>query len=140
MAYAYTDFLQPAGPVQSLLRELTGLAYHDYWFPEIRSLGGAVAMLVLVLYPYAYMLSRAAFLDQSVCALDVSRTLGCAPWASFFRVALPLTRPANIAGPALELMDTLADFGRKRVGPVNRVSVRLNLGDRRVIQKKQKTN
>ena len=111
MAYAYTDFLQPAGPVQSLLRELTGLAYHDYWFPEVRSLGGAVAMLVLVFYPYAYMLSRAAFLDQSVCALDVSRTLGCGPWASFFRVALPLARPAIIAGTALALMETLADFG-----------------------------
>jgi iron(III) transport system permease protein len=111
MAYAYTDFLQPAGPVQSLLRELTGLAYHDYWFPDVRSLGGAVTMLVLVLYPYAYLLSRAAFLDQSVCALDVSRTLGCGPWASFFRVALPLARPAIIAGTALALMETLADFG-----------------------------
>lgn len=111
MAYAYTDFLQPAGPLQSLLRELTGLSYREYWFPEIRSLGGAVAMLVLVLYPYPYLLARAAFLDQSVCALDVSRTLGCGPWASFFRVALPLARPAIIAGTALALMETLADFG-----------------------------
>ncbi|MGE5767951.1 MAG: ABC transporter permease [Bacteroidota bacterium] len=111
MAYAYTDFLQPAGPVQSLLREVTGLAYREYWFPEIRSLGGAVAMLVLVLYPYPYLLARAAFLDQSVCALDVSRTLGCGPWTSFFRVALPLARPAIIAGTALALMETLADFG-----------------------------
>ena len=111
MAYAYTDLLQPAGPVQSLLRELTGLNYQEYWFPEVRSLGGAVAMLVLVLYPYAYMLSRTAFLDQSVCALDVSRTLGCGPWSSFFRVALPLARPAIIAGTALALMETLADFG-----------------------------
>ncbi len=111
MAYAYTDFLQPAGPVQTLLREVTGLSYREYWFPEIRSLGGAVAMLTLVLYPYAYMLSRAAFLDQSVCALDVSRTLGCGPWATFFRVALPLARPAIIAGTALALMETLADFG-----------------------------
>ncbi|WP_319633666.1 ABC transporter permease [Pelagibius marinus] len=111
MAYAYTDFLQPAGPVQTLLRDLTGLSYREYWFPEVRSLGGAVAMLTLVLYPYAYMLSRAAFLDQSVCALDVSRTLGCGPWATFFRVALPLARPAIIAGTALALMETLADFG-----------------------------
>ena len=111
MAYAYTDFLQPAGPVQSMLREVTGLTYQEYWFPEVRSLGGAVAMLTLVLYPYAYMLSRTAFLDQSVCALDVSRTLGCGPWATFFRVALPLARPAIIAGTALALMETLADFG-----------------------------
>lgn len=111
MAYAYTDFLQSSGPVQTLLRDVTGLSFHEYWFPEIRSLGGAVAMLVLVLYPYAYMLSRAAFLDQSVCALDVSRTLGCGPWRSFFRVALPMARPAIIAGTALALMETLADFG-----------------------------
>ncbi|NIA69500.1 iron ABC transporter permease [Pelagibius litoralis] len=111
IAYAYTDFLQPAGSVQTLLRDMTGLSYREYWFPEVRSLGGAVAMLVLVLYPYAYMLSRTAFLDQSVCALDVSRTLGCGPWRSFFRIALPLARPAIVAGTALALMETLADFG-----------------------------
>ncbi len=111
IAYAYTDFLQPAGPLQSLLRELTGLSYREYWFPEVRSLGGAVAMLILVLYPYAYMLSRTAFLDQSICALDVSRTLGCGPWTSFLRVALPLARPAIVAGTALALMETLADYG-----------------------------
>ena len=111
IAYAYTDFLQPAGPVQSLLRDLTGLSFREYWFPEVRSLGGAVAMLILVLYPYAYMLSRTAFLDQSVCALDVSRTLGCGPWTSFLRVALPLARPAIVTGTALALMETLADYG-----------------------------
>jgi iron(III) transport system permease protein len=111
MAYTYTDFLQFTGPVQSLLRDLTGWAPRGYWFPEIRSVGGAVVMLVLVLYPYAYMLSRAAFLEQSVCALEVSRTLGCGPWRSFFRVALPLARPAIAAGTALALMETLADYG-----------------------------
>ncbi len=111
MAYTYTDFMQFTGPVQSLLRDLTGWGPRDYWFPEIRSLGGAVAMLIFVLYPYAYMLSRAAFLEQSVCALEVSRTLGCSPWGSFFRVALPLARPAVAAGTALALMETLADYG-----------------------------
>ena len=111
MAYTYTDFLQPAGPVQSMLRETTGLSYGDYWFPEIRSLGGATAMLVLVLYPYVYLLARAAFLEQSVCALEVSRTLGCSAWGSFRRVALPLARPAIVAGTALALMEALADFG-----------------------------
>jgi iron(III) transport system permease protein len=111
MAYVYTDFLQVAGPVQGLLRDLTGWSYGDYWFPEIRSLGGAASMLILVLYPYAYLLSRAAFLEQSVCALEVSRTLGCGPWKSFARVALPLARPAIAAGTALALMETLADFG-----------------------------
>jgi iron(III) transport system permease protein len=111
MAYAYTDFLQFAGPVQGLLRDITGWGARDYWFPEIRSPGGAIAMLILVLYPYVYLLARAAFLEQSVCALEVSRTLGCTPWSSFFRVALPLARPAIAAGVALALMETLADFG-----------------------------
>lgn len=111
MAYTYTDFLQFAGPVQSLLRGLTGWGYGDYWFPQIRSLGGAIAMLIFVLYPYTYLLCRAAFLEQSVCALEVSRTLGCGVVGSFFRVALPLARPAIAAGTALALMETLADYG-----------------------------
>lgn len=111
MAYTYTDFLQPAGALQSALRDLTGWSYGDYWFPEVRSLGGAAAMLTMVLYPYVYLLARAAFLEQSVCALEVSRTLGCTAWRSFFRVALPLARPAIVAGTALALMETLADFG-----------------------------
>jgi iron(III) transport system permease protein len=97
--------------LQSALRDLTGWSYGDYWFPEVRSLGGAAAMLTMVLYPYVYLLARAAFLEQSVCALEVSRTLGCTAWRSFFRVALPLARPAIVAGTALALMETLADFG-----------------------------
>ncbi|MEM7171878.1 MAG: iron ABC transporter permease [Pseudomonadota bacterium] len=111
MAYTYTDFLQVSGAFQSSLRALTGWQYGDYWFPSVRSLGGAVAMLILVLYPYVYMLARAAFLEQSACALEVSRTLGCSPWATFRRVALPLARPAIAAGTALVLMETLADYG-----------------------------
>ena len=111
MAYAYTDLLQFAGPVQTLLREATGWGARDYWFPEIRSLGGAILMLTMVLYPYVYLLARAAFLEQSVCALEVSRTLGCGPWGSFFRVALPLARPAIVGGVSLALMETVADFG-----------------------------
>lgn len=111
MAYTYTDFLQFTGPVQSLLRDLTGWGPRDYWFPQIRSLGGAIVMLTLVLYPYVYLLARAAFLEQSVCALEVGRTLGCSAWTSFFRVALPLARPAIAAGVALALMETIADFG-----------------------------
>ncbi|WP_158048243.1 ABC transporter permease [Skermanella pratensis] len=111
MAYVYTDLLQFVGPVQTTLRELTGWTRHDYWFPNIRSLGGAVAMLTLVLYPYVYLLSRAAFLEQSVCVLEVSRTLGRGPYRSFFGVALPLARPAIVAGLALALMEVLADFG-----------------------------
>ncbi|HZH29080.1 MAG TPA: iron ABC transporter permease [Azospirillaceae bacterium] len=111
MAYAYTDLLQFPGPLQSWIRAATGWSRRDYWFPEIRSMGGAVAMLTLVLYPYVYLLARAAFLEQSVCVLEVSRTLGRGPWSTFARVALPLARPAVVAGLALVTMETLAEFG-----------------------------
>ena len=111
IAYTYTGLFDFAGPVQSAFREWTGLGYGEYWFPEIRSLGGAMAMLSLVLYPYVYLLARAAFLEQSICVLEVSRTLGCGVWCSFFRVALPLARPAIVAGLSLALMETLADYG-----------------------------
>jgi len=111
MAYAYTDFLQFTGPVQTALRAGLDLAPRGYWFPEIRSLPGAAAMLALVTYPYVYLLARASFIEQSVCAMEVSRTLGCTPWQSFRRVSLPLARPSIAAGTALALMETLADFG-----------------------------
>lgn len=111
IAYAYTGLLDYAGPVQSSLRDLIGDPEGLRWLPEIRSLPGAIVMLVLVLYPYVYLLARAAFLEQSVCVLEVSRTLGCSPWSSFRRVALPLARPAIVAGVALALMEALNDFG-----------------------------
>ena len=111
IAYTYTGMFDFAGPVQTLIRDWTGLRYGQYYFPEIRSLGGAMTMLSLVLYPYIYLLARAAFLEQSVCVLEVSRTLGCGPWCSFYRVALPLARPAIVAGLSLALMETLADYG-----------------------------
>lgn len=111
IAYTYTGMLDFAGPVQTSLRDLTGLGFGEYWFPEIRSLTGAMLMLTLVLYPYVYLLTRAAFLEQSVCVLEVSRTLGSGPYAGFFRVALPLARPAVIAGLTLALMEVLADYG-----------------------------
>ncbi len=111
MAYAYTDLLQFAGPVQSALRQLTGWGVHDYWFPDVRSLGGAIIMLSLVLYPYVYLLARAAFLEQSDSMLEVARVSGYGPWATFRKVALPLARPGIVAGTALALMETLADYG-----------------------------
>lgn len=112
IAYVYTDLLDYAGPVQGLLRATFGwTGPHDYWFPEIRSLGGAITMMTLVLYPYVYLLARAAFVEQSVCVLEVSRTLGKGPWRSFFQVALPLARPAIVVGVSLVLMETLNDFG-----------------------------
>ncbi len=112
IAYTYTGMFDYAGPVQSTLREAFGwTSVADYWFPELRSLPGAVAMLSLVLYPYVYLLARSAFLEQSAYAVDVSRTLGCGPWRSFLRVSLPAARPAIIAGLSLALMETLADYG-----------------------------
>jgi iron(III) transport system permease protein len=111
IAYAYTGLLDYAGPVQTSLRNLIGDPEGLRWLPEIRSLPGAIVMLVLVLYPYVYLLARAAFLEQSVCVLEVSRTLGCSPWSSFRRVALPLARPAIVAGVALALMEALNDYG-----------------------------
>jgi iron(III) transport system permease protein len=111
MAYAYTDVLQFSGPVQTWLRELTGWRAREYWFPDIRSLGGAVTVMVFVLYPYVYLLARTAFLEQSVGVLEVGRTLGYGAWSSFLRIALPLARPAIAAGTSLAVMETLADFG-----------------------------
>ncbi len=111
IAYTYTGLLEFSGPVQTGLREVSGWSRGEYWFPEIRSLGGAVAMMSLVLYPYVYLLSRAAFLQQSVTALEVGRTLGSGPWRCFATVALPLARPAIATGVALALMETLNDFG-----------------------------
>ncbi|WP_224816599.1 iron ABC transporter permease [Hasllibacter sp. MH4015] len=111
LAYAYTDFLDHPGWVQTTLRDLTGWGPRDYWFPEIRSLGGAALMLILVLYPYVYLLSRAAFLQQSATAYIAARTLGHGPWSAFFRVSLPIARPAIAGGALLAIMETLADFG-----------------------------
>jgi len=110
-AYAYTDLLQFSGPVQSGLREIFDWSRDDYVFPEVRSLSGAVVILALGLYPYVYLASRTAFLEQSVCVLEVGRTLGLGPWRSFFKIALPLARPSIVAGLSLVLMETLAEFG-----------------------------
>jgi iron(III) transport system permease protein len=111
MAYAYTDWLQFTGPVQGLLRAATGWQAREYWFPEIRSIPGAGVMLSFALYPYVYLLARTAFLDVSRSALEAGRLAGQSAWGSFWRVALPIARPAIAAGAALALMETLADFG-----------------------------
>lgn len=111
LAYAYTHVLDHPGIVQTALRDATGWGPRDYWFPEIRSLGGAAAMLVLVLYPYVYLLARAAFLQQSGTTFLAARALGSSPWAAFFKVSLPLARPAIAGGVLLAVMETIADFG-----------------------------
>lgn len=112
IAYVFTDLLEYSGPIQGMIREAFGFeTRRDYWFPDIRSLGGAISMMTLVLYPYVYLLARAAFLEQSVCVLEASRTLGRGPWASFYKVALPLARPAIAVGVSLVMMETLNDYG-----------------------------
>ena len=110
-AYAYTWLLDVAGPAQTAFRDLTGLRWGQYWFPEIRSLPGAAVVLAMVLYPYVYLLCRGAFQQQSVCLVEASRTLGHSLPRCFLRLALPLARPAIVGGVALALMETLADFG-----------------------------
>jgi iron(III) transport system permease protein len=112
VAYCYVELLDYAGPVQQMLRALFGWhSARDYWFPEIRTLGGCVLVLSAVLYPYVYLSARASFAQQSVCVLEVARTLGQTPLGAFRSVAVPLARPALAAGVALVLMECLNDLG-----------------------------
>lgn len=112
VAYAYVDFLSYAGPVQTGLRGLMGWKTPaDYWFPEIRSLGGAIFVLSMVLYPYVFLTARASFLRQPATQLEVARALGRTPWGAFRAVALPLARPGIAVGVSLALMECLNDIG-----------------------------
>ena len=111
LAYAYTHVLDHPGIVQSTLRAVTGWGPRDYWFPEIRSLGGAAAMLTLVLYPYVYLLARAAFASQSATTFYAAQSLGQTRIGAFWRVSLPMARPAIASGAMLVGMETIADFG-----------------------------
>ena len=110
MAYAYTDFFQFSGPIQTFLRDLLGVERLP-WFPEPRSLWGAICVLSLALYPYVYLLCRTAFLERSPRLIEAARTLGAGPWGAFWQVALPMARPATMAGVALALMEAVADYG-----------------------------
>ena len=111
-AYALVDFLEYAGPVQVALRGTFGwVDARDYWFPAIRTRGAAVLVLSAALYPYVYILARAAFREQSGAGYEVARALGVGPWGRFLRVGLPLARPAIAAGAAVAMMETVNDFG-----------------------------
>ena len=111
-AYALTDFLEYAGPVQTGLRALMGWqSAQDYAFPEIRSRGAAILVIAAALYPYVYLLARAAFRELSEQSFDVARALGAGHVARFRRVGLPLARPAIWAGTAIVMMETVNDFG-----------------------------
>lgn len=111
VSYTYVDFLNYAGPVQTWLRGAAGWATPgDYYFPEIRSMAGAIFVLSMVLYPYVFMTARASFLRQPVSQLEVARTLGKTTWEAFFAVALPQARPAIVVGITLALMECLNDI------------------------------
>ena len=111
LAYAYTHVLDFPGPVQTALRGVTGWGPRDYWFPEIRSLGGAAFVLALALYPYVYLLARSAFLLAGKGPFAVGRSLGRGPWSTWARVAVPMARPAVFAGALLVAMEVIADYG-----------------------------
>ncbi len=108
LAFVFVGLLDFAGPLQSLLREWFGA---DLRLPPVRSTGGVIIVLVLVFYPYVYLLARSAFLAQGKGLMEAARVLGLSPWRAFWRVALPVARPAIGAGVALAVMETLADFG-----------------------------
>ncbi|AGI22177.1 ABC transporter permease [Pseudomonas sp. MT3] len=108
LAFVFVGLLDFAGPVQTLLREWFGSGLR---LPRVRSTGGVIIVLVLVFYPYVYLLARTAFLAQGRGLTEAARVLGLSPWAAFWRVALPMARPAIGAGLALAIMETLADFG-----------------------------
>ncbi|GAB3484958.1 ABC transporter permease [Azotobacter salinestris] len=108
LAFVFVGLLDFSGPVQTLLREWFGSGLR---LPRVRSTGGVILVLVLVFYPYVYLLARSAFLAQGKGLMEAARALGQSPWQAFWRVALPMARPAIGAGLALAMMETLADFG-----------------------------
>ena len=111
IAYTYTGILDVSGPVQSQLRTFFGWQFGDYWFPEIRSLGGAITMFSFVLYPYVFLLTRSTLIIQSANVIDAARSLGANAMERFISIIIPLARPAIAAGITLALMETLADYG-----------------------------
>jgi iron(III) transport system permease protein len=111
IAYIFTDWFDYAGPLQIFLRDLTGWGAGEYWFPDMRTLGGAIWVLSLVLYPYVYLLCRAAFMEQSVSILQSARLLKCSPWQSFWRISLPIIRPSIAVSLSLVAMEAIGDFG-----------------------------
>lgn len=123
-AFCYVEVWDYSGWVQTAIRTTFGFtSARDYWFPDIRSLGGAVFVMSSVLFPYVYLTARASFLAQSANVLEASRTLGCNPWLSFWKVGLPLARPAIAAGTALVMMECLNDIGAVEHFGVNTLTI-----------------
>lgn len=111
MGFVYVTIFEFAGPVQSTLRGWFGWERGDYWFPDISSTNGLILVLTLVLYPYVYILARAAFREQSASTFEASRVMGFGGWKTFTRVILPLARPQIVAGGLLVMMETMTDYG-----------------------------
>lgn len=111
MAYAWADLMGVAGPLQSQFRDLTGLSARDYWFPNLFSAPGLAFVLASTLFPYVYITARAAFSMQSLTTLEAAKSLGATPFELFWRVALPVARPAILGGLCLALMEAAADYG-----------------------------
>lgn len=119
-AYCFTELLDFTGPVQGIVRALTGaVTAKDYWFPQIRSFPGAVIVLSLVLYPYAYAACRAFFLMQSGTTQAAARTLGATGWRAFFTITLPISRPALVVGATLAMMEVVNDLGAVQYFGIN---------------------
>jgi iron(III) transport system permease protein len=124
VAYAYLDLMHPIGPVQTGLRALLGLSDpRALWFPDVRTMTGCILLLSFVLYPYVYLSTRAMFLMQAGSLLEAARTLGASRTRVFFRVALPLARPAIAVGASLALMEALNDIGASEFLGVQTLSV-----------------
>ncbi len=120
IAFCYVEILDYSGTIQTHLRDIFGwTSAKDYWFPQIRSQGGAIFVMSFVLYPYVYLNARASFMLQSICTLEVARTLGRSQFGVFRSIALPMARPALAAGVALALMECLNDIGAVRYLGVN---------------------
>ncbi|EPZ8235104.1 ABC transporter permease [Vibrio fluvialis] len=119
VGYIFTGWFDYAGPIQVWLRAQTGWLAGEYYFPDIRSLAGASIVLALVLYPYVYLMCRAAFMEQNVSLLQSARLLKCSPWESFRRISLPLVRPSIAVALSLVAMETVGDFGTVSYFAVN---------------------
>lgn len=119
VGYIFTGWFDYAGPIQVWLRAKTGWMAGEYYFPDIRSLAGASIVLALVLYPYVYLMCRAAFMEQNVSLLQSARLLKCSPWESFRRISLPLVRPSIAVALSLVAMETVGDFGTVSYFAVN---------------------
>lgn len=119
VGYIFTGWFDYAGPIQVWLRAQTGWVAGEYYFPDIRSLAGASIVLALVLYPYVYLMCRAAFMEQNVSLLQSARLLKCSPWESFRRISLPLVRPSIAVALSLVAMETVGDFGTVSYFAVN---------------------